>query len=313
MKRIPLLILSTLVVGLGSLLASAQNSNQLEENKALVKRLQAAVSAGNLAEFDQLVSPDIIDHNPSPDQKPGLEGFKESFKPYFVTLPDIKVGIDADFISEGDKVSVRHYFSGTQNGAFGDIPATGRKVSSMAIDTWRIKNGKLVEVWHIEDLLGLVVQMTAPQALNIPAGTTKLSSNAGDSRINKALARRFYRAFNTRKFDDYDNFLAAEVIDHNPVPNQKAGATGLKEALQGFLAVFPDMKIKVEEIISQNDLVSIRGTATGTHQGNFLGVPATNKSVTFGFHDLYRVKDDKILEAWHVEELLQTLGFLSAK
>lgn len=307
------ILMAVLVLGtVTAFLASAQN-NSLEANKALLKQFQAAVSARNLAAFDNLVSPEIIDHSAGPGQKPGLEGFKESFKPYFETFADLKVGIDADFIAEGDKVVVRHYFSGTQTGAFGEIKPTGRKVSAMAIDTWRVKDGKFVEVWHIEELLQVIGQLTAAQALNIPAGTQKLASSAGNAEANQAIARRFYDAFNARKFADYDAFVATDTIDHNPVPNQKPGLVGFKEALEGLVAVFPDIQITVEEVVTEGDLVSVRGVAKGTHKAEFLGVPATGKQVNFGFHDLYRIKDGNITEAWHVEELLQTLGFLSAK
>ena len=307
-----LLVLLLVFGSIVFMLANAQN-NQLEANKALLKRLHAAVSSGNLAEFDNLVSPDIVDHNPSPGQKLGLEGFKDSFKPYFATFQDLKVAVDADYIAQGDKVVVRHYFTGTQTGAFGEIKPTGRKVSAMAIDTWQVKNSKFVEVWHIEDLLSVVGQLSAAQDLSIPAGTPKLASSAGDAATNQAIAQRFYAAFNSRTFDDYDAFVATDVIDRNPIPNQEPGLPGLKKASQGFVSVFPDMQITVEDVTAEGDLVAIRGTAKGTHKAEFLSVPATGKQVSFGFHDLYRIKDGKILETWHVEELLQTLGFLSAK
>jgi steroid delta-isomerase-like uncharacterized protein len=135
----------------------------------------------------------------------------------------------------------------------------------------------------------------------------------GDPETNKALAQHFYEAFNSRNFDDYDNFISADVMDHNPVPEQKPGLAGLKEALQGFLLVFPDLQITIEDITTEGDLVSVRGVGKGTHQGEFLGVPPTGKEVSFGYTDVYRIKDGMIVEAWHVEELLQTLGFLTAQ
>jgi steroid delta-isomerase-like uncharacterized protein len=139
------------------LLASAQQ-NTLEANKNVVRQFQAAVNAQNLAAFDTLVAPNIVDHNPSPGQKQDLAGFKESFKPFFAAFPDLKVGLDADLVAEGDMVAYRWTLRGTQTGELRGIPPTGKFAVMDGITIMRVEDGKIVAGWHSYDMLGLLRQ-----------------------------------------------------------------------------------------------------------------------------------------------------------
>jgi steroid delta-isomerase-like uncharacterized protein len=121
------------------------------------------------------------------------------------------------------------------------------------------------------------------------------------------LMRRFYAAFNERNLDALDDLMAADVVDHNPIPDQPAGLAGVKTALEGFFASFSDIQIEIEQILVAGDYVTVRQIARGTHDGGFLGVPATGKPVAIISHDIYRVEKGMMVEVWHVEDLLNTL------
>jgi steroid delta-isomerase-like uncharacterized protein len=139
-------------------------------------------------------------------------------------------------------------------------------------------------------------------------GPPALADDAG----NEALARRFYTEFNNRNLDAFGEFIAADFVDHNPVPGQAAGLDGLKKAMQGFAAGSSDIKVDNEFVIAKGDLVTVYSICKGTHTGEFLGVPATKKPIEFHAIDIWRVKDGKLAEGWHVEELLTVLAEIGA-
>ncbi len=94
-----------------------------EENKAAERRLYSEMwGKRNLAVIDELVAPDVIEHNPNvPGQGPGREGFRESIKTIFSVSPDVQVTME-DLIAERDKVVTRWMARGTHKGEFMGIP-----------------------------------------------------------------------------------------------------------------------------------------------------------------------------------------------
>ena len=121
---------------------------------------------------------------------------------------------------------------------------------------------------------------------------------------NKMIARRFYEVFNAGNLDGLGEIVAADVVDHNPAPGQGPGLAGLQQVLGMFRTGFPDMQVTVEDLVAEGDRVLVRNRAQGTHNGAFLGIPPTGKPVDFAAMDLYRMADGKIVEAWHLEDLL---------
>ena len=124
--------------------------------------------------------------------------------------------------------------------------------------------------------------------------------------------RRFYASFNAHNLDTLDEVMAADVVDHNPIPDQSAGLVGVKLALAGFYAAFSDIQIEIEQILVSGDYVIVRQVARGVHDGDFLGVPATGKSVEIRSHDIGRVEAGRLVEVWHVEDLLNVLVHIEA-
>jgi len=107
-----------------------------------------------------VLTPDTIDHNPSPGQGPGLEGVKQVFKEFVAAFPDFQLTVE-DMIAEGDKVASRLTLRATHRGEFQGVPATGKQVTQTGIDIVRIAGGKVVERWSEFDNLGLLQQLGA--------------------------------------------------------------------------------------------------------------------------------------------------------
>jgi predicted ester cyclase len=77
-----------------------------------------------------------------------------------------------------------------------------------------------------------------------------------------------------------------------------------KEFLNRFFTAFPDIQTKIEHIVAENDLVVAFLNGTGTHLGEFQGIPPTNKKINIRSADLYRIENEKIVEHWNVIDQL---------
>lgn len=139
----------------------------LAANKAVATRFYDIFNAGNFDAYGQIVATDFIDHDPAPGQPQGLEGLKVALAGFKVAFPDLKIA-PQDVIAEGDRVVVRSLSKGTNTGSFAGIPASGKPVTLESIDIDRIVGGKIVEVWHIEDLFGVLIQIGAVPAPGAP-------------------------------------------------------------------------------------------------------------------------------------------------
>jgi len=128
----------------------------LEENKTIVRRWIEAYNKRNLDLFDEFIAPDYVDHT----NKVGREGLKQLFDMGLKGFPDWHETIE-DIIAEGDKVWVRLAYTGTHTGEFMGLPPTGKKITSKAVDIYRIVNGKLAEYWNVTDNINIFKQIGA--------------------------------------------------------------------------------------------------------------------------------------------------------
>jgi predicted ester cyclase len=130
-----------------------------EVNKASVSRFYDEVfNKKNWAAIDEFIAPNQVDHAAPPGTPAGLVGAKQLLGMYLTAFPDFHLTIE-DMIAEGDQVVARFTMRGTQQGAFMNIPPTGKQVTVTAIDINRIAGGKSVEHWLEMDTLGLLQQL----------------------------------------------------------------------------------------------------------------------------------------------------------
>lgn len=132
----------------------------MADNKEIVRRFEMAFAANDTAVIDELCHPEVIDHNPLPDQKPGVEGFKDTIAFYKHTFPDSQVSL-AQVIGDGDYVATLWTVTGTHQAEFFGVPATGRKVSVEGMNFYRLSDGRITDVWAQFDGLGLMQQLGA--------------------------------------------------------------------------------------------------------------------------------------------------------
>jgi predicted ester cyclase len=129
------------------------------ENKALVRRyVEEFVDRSNFDLSDEIFAPNFVRHDAGPDQVPRVEDLKHFFAMLHSGFPGFQSTIE-DLLSEGDKVVLRFTFHGTHQGEFMGIAPTGKEVTMSGIDILRIAEGKIVEMWNQEDVLGMMQQL----------------------------------------------------------------------------------------------------------------------------------------------------------
>lgn len=134
------------------------------------------------------------------------------------------------------------------------------------------------------------------------------------SEQNKAVVGRFYEeVFNKRNANVIDELSAPNFIDHTAAPGQAPGATGVKDMTVMFQKAFPDLRVTVEEIVAERDIVVARFSMEGTHRGELFGTAATGKRVTFRGLDMVRIKDGKATEVWHYGDDMVVMSQLGVR
>jgi predicted ester cyclase len=128
---------------------------------------------------------------------------------------------------------------------------------------------------------------------------------------NKAIIRRGFEAMNIKDLSVFEEILAPGYVNHD-MPAPAPGPDGFKQVIGAFFSGFPDMRITLEAQLGDGDLVANRGTFTGTHQGEFMGIPATGKQVTVKFMDMWRVEDGQAAENWVRIDMLSLMVQLGA-
>ena len=135
--------------------------DELEENRNVVRRISAAVTAGDLDAIDELVTEDYIEHNPAvPSELRGPDAMRAFVEPFLSAFADFEL-VEDGIIAEGDRVAYRHHATGTHDAAFMGIPPTGERVRVDGIAIYRIEDGKAAEKWIVGDTLGLLRQLGA--------------------------------------------------------------------------------------------------------------------------------------------------------
>ncbi|MDQ0617252.1 ester cyclase [Arthrobacter globiformis] len=130
----------------------------------------------------------------------------------------------------------------------------------------------------------------------------------------QGLIKRFYDEVLTGgNLSLLDEMVMDDVVDHEEgIPGQPPGKEGMRFYVNAVRAAFPDLAVKTSEpALADGNLEAAQTVLTGTHQGDFAGVPATGKSVEFSGIDIIRVQDGKVAEHWGSTDtmsLMQQIG-----
>jgi steroid delta-isomerase-like uncharacterized protein len=130
-----------------------------QENARIVRQfVDEVITQGNIESAVQYVWEDVVEHVPLPGQGPGLDGLKDILRAMRTGFPDIVFSI-VEQVTEEDKVASRFEWTGTHNGEFLGVPATGRPVRVWGMVMDRLEEGRIKETRILMDALGLMGQL----------------------------------------------------------------------------------------------------------------------------------------------------------
>ena len=113
--------------------------------------------------------------------------------------------------------------------------------------------------------------------------------------------------------DEIRKQISPEFIDHSAPPGTQPGADWVTKHVESFHTAFPDIGIHMEEEMAERDLVTVRAIWSGTHQGDYMGFPATQKCIQLKGTVMWRIRDGRIVERWGCLDrlgLMQQLGLM---
>jgi predicted ester cyclase len=126
---------------------------------------------------------------------------------------------------------------------------------------------------------------------------------ASEEEKNKELIKSFVEeVFNKHDLAAIDKYHASNLTDGSGKTSES-----FKKSLGALLSGFPDLHVKIEHILAENDFVLVFLNFTGMHKGQFEGMPPTNKPVKIRSADLYRIENSKIVQHWDVVDQLDLL------
>ena len=124
----------------------------------------------------------------------------------------------------------------------------------------------------------------------------------------RALVERLHaELFASRDLATLERFFAPDVVSHNMPPGFPAGIEGVRRFFETFRDAFPDVTVRVDELVVEGDRAAVATTIEGTHTGELLGMAPTGRRVAVTGIDLVRVRDGRIVEH---RGLTDTVGLL---
>lgn len=144
----------------------------------------------------------------------------------------------------------------------------------------------------------------------------RTAEGQSESERNKAVVRRFIEEVqNNKDAAAYDELNDPEFVNLSAPPGMPTDREGGKMFLWSFFSAFPDSHWTIDDMIAEGDRVATKKTFTGTHTGDFGGIPASGNSVTLEYVDILRLRNGKIIEHWLCMDqltFLQQLGAIPA-
>src|SRR3990170_661585 len=144
--------------------------------------------------------------------------------------------------------------------------------------------------------------------------TRRLNRPRRDPMDHADTLRRFYDLINAGDVDGFGDLLADDFVEHEEAPGLAPTKHGAEEFFRMYIAAFPNLRFDAEDVLASGDKVVARVRVTGTHEGEFMGLPATGKNLADQAIDIVRFGDDGLAhEHWGVFDamaMMQQLGVM---
>jgi steroid delta-isomerase-like uncharacterized protein len=130
----------------------------------------------------------------------------------------------------------------------------------------------------------------------------------GRTMDNEAALRHFFEQINAGDVDAAAELLADGFVEHEAMPGLEPNKEGTRQLFRMMIAGFPDLRFDAEDILTSGDKVVARARVTGTNKGEFMGMPATGKSINVQAIDIVLFGDDGLgVEHWGVMDMMSMM------
>jgi steroid delta-isomerase-like uncharacterized protein len=134
---------------------------------------------------------------------------------------------------------------------------------------------------------------------------------------SKAIVRRLYEeVWNKRRVELVDELLSlSHAIHDNHLPDSGVGPEAYKRNIARYVTGFPDLRFTIEDMVAENNKVTVCWTISGTHKGEYRGISPTGKKVSIEGITINHIADGKIMDSYVSADylgLLQQLGVAPA-
>jgi steroid delta-isomerase-like uncharacterized protein len=288
-----------------------------EANKALVLRLLEVFNQGNLAVADEIFGTDFVNHDPSRPDVTDLESYKGWVVENRTAFPDFHVEVHY-MVAEGDKVAARWTVTGIHQGELMGIPPTGKQMTQTGITIHCLAGGKIVESWWSSDMMAAMEQLGVmpPTREDYTWGVPlEVTGDPGDPETNKAIVQRMIdEVMNQQNMAVVDELFAADYVMHDPAwPMEVKGPEGFKQWTGMMLEPYFSDSLITANMIAEGDTVAVRWTWTGTHTGEFMGIPPTGRQIAITGISIHRFADGQFVESWVSYDVLGMMQQLTAE
>ena len=128
-----------------------------------------------------------------------------------------------------------------------------------------------------------------------------------------ATLRGFYDLINAGDVEGFGELLADDFVEHEETPGLAPTKEGVEAFFRMYIAAFPNLRMDAEDVLASGDKVVARVRVTGTHQGEFMGMPATGKDIDVQAIDIIRFGNDGLAhEHWGVFDVMAMMQQLGA-
>lgn len=128
------------------------------------------------------------------------------------------------------------------------------------------------------------------------------------------VSRYFEEVWNLGRLNVLDELIAPNYVNHSPgAPNPLPGPEGLKPIVTALRKGIPNVKYTIQDMVVTADKVAVRVMMTGTHTGDFFGIPATGRAISVNQLQIERIENGKIVEHWRQTDdlgMLRQLGLI---
>ncbi|GAA3758305.1 hypothetical protein GCM10022270_15990 [Terriglobus aquaticus] len=151
-----------------------------EANVATQKKMGEIINSHDFERLTEVFDPAVKDNDPADDQGPGPQGFVQWFTQFHSAFPDFKIAVE-HMLADENNVGFAYTITGTQDGPFNGIPATGKKIKVRGMQISKFNSdAKIVERWGASHEVGILQQIGAmkpvahldePPVVSTPAST----------------------------------------------------------------------------------------------------------------------------------------------